>query len=90
MPGFVNLFQGMLTRSVSLGDFSGIDSGTMSGYTGHIPNSRDAFGNSYSKFFFLDQSFTFTSANNEQLTGNFSSKPIIKGRIASDKNESEL
>ena len=45
----LNLIEGMLTRSVSLGDFSGIDSGTIAGYTGHIPNARDAFGNTYSK-----------------------------------------
>ena len=86
----VNLIQGMMTRSASLGDFSGIDSGTIAGYTGHIPNSRDAFGNSYSKFLLRDQGFTLPSANNEQLARDFSSKPIIKGRIASDKNESRL
>ena len=44
------LATGKLGRSVSVEDFSKIDSGTIAGYTGHIPNSRDAYGISYGKW----------------------------------------
>ena len=64
------------------------------GYTGHVPNSRDAYGVSYGKItsyhWACSNKQTKQSANNEQFARNVQALKDKQGAAAPDENESKF